>query len=170
MFVVTDPSSAVPTLRRMSDTEWEAWFTHQRDSYVEQMVTLGGRSRADAEAKADRDHAELLPDGSATALHHFFVAEADGQRVAVLWLAERDDHEGRRIAWVFDVETESASRRRGHGRAVMLLAEQVARGLGHGRIGLNVFARNEAAIALYRSLGYGVTRVHSTGQLMAKEL
>ena len=154
----------------MSETEWAAWFAHQHDDYVEQMVTLGGRSRADAEAKADQDHADLLPDGSATASHHFFVAEVDGRRVAVLWLGERDDPDAGRLAWVFSVETEPASRRRGHGRAVMLLAEQVARDLGHDRMGLNVFAKNEAAIALYASLGYHVTRVHPTGQLMAKGL
>ncbi len=88
----------------------------------------------------------------------------------MLWLAEQKAKEDGSLAWVINVETEPAARRRGYGRAIMLLAEEVARNLGHERIALNVFAKNEAAIALYTSLGYRTSEVDSTGQLMAKDL
>ena len=157
-------------LRKMSDAEWNVWYAQEREDYIEQMVASGRVSRADAVSKVDHDQAALLPDGPATSSHHFFVAEAAGTRVGMLWLAEQNADEDGSLAWVMKIETEPASRRRGYGRAIMLLAEEMARSRGHERIALNVFATNEPAVALYTSLGYGITRWTPPGQLMAKDL
>ena len=53
-----------------------------------------------------------------------------------------------------DIEIRPEFRRRGYGRAVMLLAEEVARTHGAEYLGLNVFGHNPNARALYESLGY----------------
>jgi len=71
-------------------------------------------------------------------------------------------------------------RRRGVGRALMLGAEEWARTAGVRKLELHVLPYNEAAIALYESLGYereGVRRNHYRrgadlvdAVLMAKEV
>lgn len=165
------PPMASPrvTLHPMTTVEWHLWYAAQRADYVEQMVRHGGMSRDDAEAKAEQDHARLLPLGQATPQHHFSVARSHGSRVGTLWLAEQRDDAGP-LAWVYNVETEPGERRKGYGRALMLLAEDVAAGLGLERIGLNVFAGNTAAIALYDDLGYEVVEADAVGQRRVKRL
>ena len=56
--------------------------------------------------------------------------------------------------YVMDIVVAEKHRRRGYGRATMLLAEDVARGHGATYLGLNVFGHNPNARALYESLGY----------------
>ncbi len=163
----TDPPT---TLRPMTAAEWVAWAEHIDRGYVEQMVEMGGMSRRAAEAKAAADWARLLPDGPLTAGHTYFVAESGGRRVATLWLGELDDELDGALVWVFDIEVDADVRGRGYGRAVMVLAEQEVGAVGRSRIGLNVFARNVTAIALYTSLGYRVARRTETGQNMLKDL
>jgi len=55
---------------------------------------------------------------------------------------------------VMDIEIREEFRRRGYGRATMLLAEEAARNHGATYLGLNVFGHNPNARALYESLGY----------------
>jgi ribosomal protein S18 acetylase RimI-like enzyme len=68
------------------------------------------------------------------------------------------DPDGRRMAWVSEVEVAEGERGQGHGRALMLLAERECLAAGVRDLGLNVFADNAPANALYRSLGYRTFR------------
>ncbi|MGZ4710591.1 MAG: N-acetyltransferase family protein [Acidimicrobiales bacterium] len=154
----------------MTAAEWLTWAAHIDRGYVDQMVEMGGMSRPAAEAKAAADWPELLPDGPLTPGHSYFVAESGGRPVATLWLGRRADDVDGDLVWVYDIEVEADVRGRGFGRAVMGRAEDEARAAGVARIGLNVFALNVAAIALYTSLGYRVVRSHGTGQNMLKDL
>ena len=154
----------------MTAGEWPAWFEHQDQAYVDEMVELGGMTRPDATAKAESDWPVLLPEGADTPGQHFLIVESGGRRVATLWLGERDDERDGRLMWIYDIEVDADVRGCGHGRMTMELAEQEARRHGHDRIGLNVFAQNVAAIALYTSLGYEVTRTHPAGQNMLKHV
>lgn len=72
--------------------------------------------------------------------------------VGELWVGPFDDDPQR--WWVWDVAIDEPYRGRGLGRAAMVLAERLAGEHGATSIGLNVFARNEVARGLYRSLGY----------------
>ena len=49
-------------------------------------------------------------------------------------------------------------------------AEAQARALGLNRIGLNVYAGNDVALALYRSLGDATVRVGEHGRHLVKSL
>jgi ribosomal protein S18 acetylase RimI-like enzyme len=106
-----------------------------------------------AREKSERDHAALLPDGLATERHLIYAIEDGGERVGTLWLADRDGETGRSL-FVFSIDVDAEHRGRGHGRAAMLLAEDVARERGLGSVTLNVFGGNDVARGLYRSLGY----------------
>lgn len=107
------------------------------------------------------------------------VAEAPEGIVGRLSLS-RDPHPASRHVADLGLMVAADWRRRGVGRALMLGAEEWARGAGVRKLELHVLPYNEAAIALYESLGYereGVRRNHYRrgadlvdAVLMAKEV
>lgn len=78
-----------------------------------------------------------------------FVAELAGEPVATAICVHDND-----LAGLFEVATSSQWRRRGHGRDIVLAALKWAKLLGARRAWLQVEADNEAALGLYRSLGF----------------
>jgi len=150
------------SLRPLRDTEYEAWRKHVTDGYAAEIETLGDTPRRAARSKAEADMAAILPEGLATPGHWVFALVLGAQRVGRLWLAERT-MDGRRVMYVYDVEIDERHRGRGLGRGAMLLAEAEAQARGISRMELNVFGGNDAARALYRSLGY-VERAVSMGK------
>ncbi|MFF0113204.1 GNAT family N-acetyltransferase [Streptomyces prasinus] len=138
--------------RPMTDAEFGPWSVRSEAEYTRGWIERGV-PEAEARAKTAKDHAALLPDGRASKGMLFSVLEHEGTPVGTLWLALRAEQ-----AYVFDVEADAAHRGRGHGRALMLLAEAQSIAAGKRAIGLNVFAGNTPAERLYASLGYGTTR------------
>jgi ribosomal protein S18 acetylase RimI-like enzyme len=148
-------------LRPLRDDELPAFIEEGRAAYARDMVAQAGLTQEQAEQKADNDWSRMLPNGTVGPGHHLFVVEDDetGERVGVLWLAERSsDFEGT-AAFVYSIEIDEAFRGRGYGRQAMLLAEDEVRRWGLSHIALNVFGGNEVARSLYRSLGYTETAV-----------
>lgn len=75
----------------------------------------------------------------------------------------RDPHPASRHVADLGLMVAQGFRRRGVGRALMVAAEDWARGVGVRKIELHVFPYNKPAIALYEDLGYereGLRRVH----------
>jgi len=107
------------------------------------------------------------------------VAESPEGIVGRLSLS-RDPHPASRHVADLGLMVAADWRRRGVGRALMLGAEEWARTAGVRKLELHVLPYNEAAIALYESLGYereGVRRNHYRrgadlvdAVLMAKEV
>ncbi|MDX3455153.1 GNAT family N-acetyltransferase [Streptomyces sp. ME02-8801-2C] len=146
--------------RPMTETEFEVWEAAGRQSYAESWIARGVPT-AEAHAKAKRDHELLLPRGVASEGVTLTVLEHEGDRVGILWLGSREG-----LAFVYKVETEPAHRGRGHGRALMLLAEAQAIAAGRAAISLNVFAGNSPAERLYESLGYETVTHHMYKDLL----
>lgn len=147
------PEGAV--VRPMTEAEYPGWAARKRDEYIDAW-TRRGVPEAQARDKADADDRAALPDGLATPGVLLRVLEADGEAVGDLWVGRRDEETG----FVFNVRVAEGRRGRGHGRTLMLAAERECLAAGLRRLGLNVFAGNEAAEGLYAALGYGVTQVH----------
>jgi ribosomal protein S18 acetylase RimI-like enzyme len=159
--------SATPArtrLRPMRPDEFGDFLEYSNENYARELATHEGVAAEFARQKAEADHAAVVPQGLDTPRQWIFVVEADGERVGVLWLGERD-HGGEKQCHIYLIEIDEGHRGRGFGRAAMKLAEAEARSRGLGRIALNVFGGNEVARNLYRSLGYVETSVQ-----MAKEL
>jgi ribosomal protein S18 acetylase RimI-like enzyme len=161
---VNDHQRTTASLRPMRADEFDAFLAYSMESYARGIATQGGESEEFAHAKSKADHATILPQGLDTPGHWIFVVEAGGERVGVLWLAERE-HGNEKVCFIYDIEIDEAHRGRGYGRVAMELAEIEARSHGLRRISLNVFGANEVARNLYRSLGYVETSVQ-----MAKDL
>ncbi|KUF14101.1 MULTISPECIES: GNAT family N-acetyltransferase [Streptomyces] len=137
--------------RAMTPEEFTPWAEHSVRSYAKDWADRGVPEEQ-ARAKAAADYETLLAEGLATPGNRLSVLLHDGTAVGTLWLAESDGH-----AFVYDVEVGPEHRGRGHGRSLMLLAEQQCLEAGKDRIGLHVFAGNTPALRLYESLGYETT-------------
>ncbi|WP_406433698.1 GNAT family N-acetyltransferase [Streptomyces sp. NBC_00631] len=138
--------------RAMTEAEYEKWLAHESEAYTRTWIERG-LAPAEAHEKSRRDHERLLPRGLATEDMRVSILEHEGTRVGTLWVAFREDS-----AWVYDVEADAAHRGQGHGRTLMLLAEDQTIAAGRRVLGLNVFAGNAPAERLYESLGYATVR------------
>jgi ribosomal protein S18 acetylase RimI-like enzyme len=160
---VTD-SGPTLSLRPLRPDEFADFVAASKVGYAHDIAEHGGFSQEFARQKSEADFATVLPAGLETSGHGIFVVEADGERVGVLWVAERELG-AKQVLFIYDIEIDDAHRGRGYGRSTMLLAEEEARRRGLDRIELNVFGGNEVARNLYCSLGYVETSVQ-----MAKDL
>lgn len=129
--------------------------------YAASCVASGRWAEADAPALSRAEFETLLPQGLATPNHHLYEirTSGDGPMIGFLWfnVSERGHL---KPAYVFQLYVESGHRRQGHARAAFQAMEGLARGLGATSLGLHVFDGNDAALTLYRSLGYRVTGVN----------
>ncbi|MBF4163061.1 GNAT family N-acetyltransferase [Nocardioides acrostichi] len=100
-------------------------------------------------AQSHATHARILPRGAATPGHAFLAPEVDGERVGTLWVSLCAP-----AGYVYDVRLDAERRGRGLGRATMDAGAAWCQARGVRALGLNVFAYNDTARALYDSLGY----------------
>jgi ribosomal protein S18 acetylase RimI-like enzyme len=139
----------------MTEAEVAEYLRGTVKTYVEERVKAG-EDPATAAKVADRQLATAFPMGTAASGHLFLHIRTGSEDVGSLWLGPQLD--GPRSTWyVFDIVVHETFRRRGFGRAAMLLAEQEVRKHGASELGLNVFGHNPNARTLYESLGYITT-------------
>ncbi|MFJ3598210.1 GNAT family N-acetyltransferase [Streptomyces sp. YPW6] len=152
------PLPAGLTARDMSEEEFADWRQGAVGAYAQGWIDRGVEP-GQARLKSEADHAAHLPDGLATEGTRFQVLVRAGEVVGHVWVALRElEPGGGTGGYVFDVEVREEHRGRGHGRALMLLAEDITRAWRADRLGLHVFASNTPALRLYESLGYVPTR------------
>ncbi|MGW0736520.1 GNAT family N-acetyltransferase [Streptomyces sp. NPDC002851] len=140
--------------RPLTEREFTDWLAESKTSYARSWIERGVPEEQ-AYAKSEADHTALLSQGLATPGVQLSVLMHDDVPVGTLWLAEREGQ-----AFVYNVKVAEEHRRHGHGRTLMLVAEQQATAAGFGFIGLNVFAGNTPALRLYESLGYAPVTYH----------
>jgi ribosomal protein S18 acetylase RimI-like enzyme len=140
----------VAFLQTMTADRLAVYLSTSKDGYIEELLRAGN-SAEEAKENADRNFEASFPDGVPAAGHELFDVNDDGETVGILWIARRGTDGA---WWVYDIEIDEHYRRRGFGRATMQLAEARVRELGGTTLGLNVFAHNPNALALYKSLGF----------------
>ncbi|MFF9475720.1 GNAT family N-acetyltransferase [Streptomyces roseolus] len=165
---LADPPPAPPSgieARSMTEEEFTAWAAAAQEAFARSWIDRGV-PEDQARAKAEASHRELLPQGLASPGTAISVALVDGVVVGTVWTGTRELEPGVSAGYVYDIEVAAERRGQGYGRALMLLAERVAREAGESRLGLHVFAGNTPAIRLYESLGYRTTHVNSAKRLI----
>jgi ribosomal protein S18 acetylase RimI-like enzyme len=139
-------------LKEMGPKRVAEYLARAKADYVDELVRAG-RSREVAQQNADKSMDEAFAAGKPIAGNEIFDLVDGDATVGLLWLGPQDDA----TYWVMDIEVDEAFRRKGYGRAAMILAEDRVRELGLPYLGLNVFGHNPNARALYASLGYETT-------------
>jgi ribosomal protein S18 acetylase RimI-like enzyme len=129
-----------------------AYLAGAKDDYIAELMRAG-RSREIAQQNADKSMDGAFEGGRPIAGNEIFDLVDGDATVGILWLGPQDEA----TFWVMDIEVEPEHRRKGYGRAAMLLAEERVRELGLPYLGLNVFGHNPNARELYASLGYETT-------------
>lgn len=143
-------------LRPMTPAEFDA-FTEVMVVDYAATLTEAGLSQERALERSREQMGQLIPDGQDSAGMEFFTGWAGGAPVGRLWL-----NADQPMAFVYDVEVLEEQRRKGYGAGLMNAAAIWSREHGHPVLGLNVFAHNPGARALYDKLGFRVTNDYHT--------
>ncbi|MEU4064835.1 GNAT family N-acetyltransferase [Streptomyces wedmorensis] len=151
-------------VRPMTEAEYGEWEARAKAGFAQNWIDRGVPEEQ-ARTKAEDSHRRYLPEGLATPGVAIHVVVRDGLPAGFLWTGRIELEPGSWAAFVYDIEVDEAQRGRGYGRALMLLAERIAREAGDTRLGLHVFAGNTPAIRLYESLGFRTTLVNSAKEL-----
>ncbi len=148
-------------LRRMSTSAFPAYLDAAIVGYAEVNVAAGRWPAEGALQRSREDFEHLLPLGMETPDNFLLdiIAEEGGIAVGVLWYALHRQF-GTCSAFVYDIEIKPEYRRRGHAWRALQQLEEIAREAGATSLGLNVFANNSAAQALYSKLGYRPTNMN----------
>lgn len=143
-------------LRPMTASEYDVWRGPSIEEYAQSFVDSGILTIDEARERADKEFAELLPDGLETPDHMLWTAYDDATRVGILWVKYGGEAPHRR-AFIYDIHVDEQYRRRGHAQAMIETLMADARKQGVASIGLNVFGHNAGAMELYRKLGFEVS-------------
>lgn len=145
------------TLLPMPPESWPEFLEEAVAGYARENITSGRWAADEALANSRAEFDRLLPQGLATPGQHLHqIIDDGGSRVGFIWFAELGSG-ATRTAYVYNVHVKPEHRRRGHALAAFQVVERLAASMGLASIGLHVFAANQGAQALYRSLGYQVT-------------
>ena len=160
-FTLGPEEPAVTVLRSMQAATYPTYVEAAISGYAEDNVGAGRWARVGALERSRDDFASLLPRGLDTPDNFLFeILENDGGAiVGFLWYAIERKH-GSCAAYIYDLEVRTEHRRKGHARRALHALELVAAESGATSIGLNVFANNVGAQALYQDLGYAPTNVN----------
>ena len=147
-------------LNPMTEAAFEEYVATSIQHYADEHVRSGRWSPDTASAQAEKEFAELLPDGTQTPGQYLLTLldETTGQEIGMLWYGIREQA-GVREAWIWDVNVAPPFRRQGYGRQAMAVLEQHVRERRLARISLHVFGHNAAARALYERMGYSPTNI-----------
>ena len=141
--------------RPMNVEEFERYLERAIPEYADMHLRAGNVAPEDSLKRAQKDYADLLPQGVATPGHHLFTFMAvDGSASLGMCWFEIKQTQGKTKAFIYDFYLEEAHRGKGLSRQVMDEVERRASTLGAVSIGLHVFGDNLAARALYEKCGF----------------
>ena len=148
----------------MTESEFEIYLEKAVPEYANDNVQAGYWSEEEALERSRKAFNNLLPQGVKTENNYLFrvQSEENGEKIGMVWMKHETP---RPHGFIYDIALDESQRGKGYGKQTMLALEEVARELGLETIGLHVFTRNEAAMRLYKGLGYEVTSQNMTKKL-----
>jgi ribosomal protein S18 acetylase RimI-like enzyme len=151
-------------LRPIGAFELPQVLSKTRPAYIAERAKADHISLEEASEFAERQFAQILPQGLQTPGHHFawMIAGEPAERVGFVWYFADTQ---RREAFIYDLWVDEPHRRRGYASAALSAVADDVRRLGCERLGLNVFATNPAAAALYRKCGFAAVTQYMNKRL-----
>jgi ribosomal protein S18 acetylase RimI-like enzyme len=149
----------------MSETDFQVYLAYAINDYAQEHIKAGNWHPSDALQKSEKAYQQLLPQGLASKNQNLYSIQANetGAKVGILWFAVK---EGPPLsAFIYDFRVYEEYRRRGYATQSLKAIEKKVKELGIDTISLHVFGHNQAAIALYKKMGYECTNME-----MAKKL
>ncbi len=142
----------------MQENAFDAYVEAAIRGYAKDNVEAGRWPAVGAVERSRTEFESLLPQGVKTPDNFLFeiLGEENGPTVGYAWYALERKH-GSCGAYIYDLEVKPEHRRKGHAYRALKAMEPLAVRAGATSIGLNVFASNVGAQALYRKLGYAPT-------------
>jgi len=157
-------------LRPMRHEAFAAYLDAAVEGYAKECVAAGRWQESGSQERSRDDFLSLLPLGLGTPDNFIFeiLQGEHGPVIGVVWYAIERKYSVP-TAYVYDLEVKAAYRRQGHALRALREVERSAMAAGAASIGLNVFADNPAAQALYRKLGYVTTNCNMHKRLGAAD-
>ena len=158
-------------LRRMTDAEFETFCAYGVQDRKRELMQQNQLPHETAVAEAQKELAEMLPDGIHTECH-FLMTIKDAQSnmpVGFLWTIH-EETDGKKQSFLCDFVIHAEYRRKGYAAAALKAMEQTAKGTGCEESVLFVADTNAAANALYEKCGYRFLRQMDDGKYMIKQL
>jgi ribosomal protein S18 acetylase RimI-like enzyme len=145
------------TFKAMSEQEYLEFRKLSMNNYKDDKIRANGLTNEEAQKIAEADFNRYLIDGFHTKDNFLFVLVDEFQHsIGHLWYVVRGAEDNKK-AFIADIFLHSDYRGKGYGRQAMELLESHVKDQGLSAIGLHVFGFNEAAIGLYKKLGYQTT-------------
>ena len=147
----------------MTQAEFERYLEYAVKDYAEAHVKAGDSDLDEALELAQKDYESLLPEGLASKNQHLFSVFVEGSAdpVGLVWFESRERN-GKKSAYIYDIHVHEGLRGRGYGSAMLRAVDAMLRGMGIGRVSLNVMGWNTRARDLYEREGYTVTGIGMT--------
>jgi RimJ/RimL family protein N-acetyltransferase len=148
---------------KMTSEEFEVYREKLIETYTQDNIKSG---KYDAETALENSRKEvytILQNGLHTEGHELLriVDRSNGEKVGYLWINDLRSKRRSKV-FIYDLIIFEEFRGKGYGKASLNALEQFVRELGVMSISLHVFAHNEVALALYKSLGYTITNINMT--------
>jgi len=148
---------------KMTSEEFEVYREKLIETYTQDNIKSG---KYDAETALENSRKEvdtILQNGLHTEGHELLriVDRSNGEKVGYLWINDLRSKRRNKV-FIYDLIIFEKFRGKGYGKASLNALEQFVRELGVMSISLHVFAHNEVALALYKSLGYTITNINMT--------
>lgn len=156
-------------LIKMTEEQYSAYRTEFLDSLRIAFEKNCKVSSTDAILMAEQTLNDVLPEGLCTKDHDLFVAMQSEEIVGYVWVVWN-----RKLfiptAYIYDLRVVQQKRRKGLGRAIMSLVEQMASKLAMKQILLHVFHSNQNAFRFYtQQVGFEIQSSYLRKSLTDKQ-
>lgn len=133
-------------------------FSKMRDrrivAYAVDMIRIGEWARTEAEQRSREEVDGLLPGGLSTPDQYLMeILTDEGTEAGAVWFGVRRTPTGD-AGFIHWLEVFAQFRGRGYGKEALSEVEEILSEKGVHRLGVNVFANEPAAVALYQHTGY----------------
>lgn len=150
---LTEVPAAVEGIELVPMADYESRIEALFADYAQDLVQERGLWHGEAEARAARKLAELLPRGARTDGMILRTVVAEGVPVGWVWAGlPAPPRPG--MGWLHNIEIDEPHRGRGYGSAAVTAVEAELARRGVPALGLNVPGANSGARRLYARLGY----------------